>query len=710
MDDDRRTLRPGRGRLRTRLLSSLLWASALLLTAAGGALSVANGLNLTELFAHFLATNMAVAATFATAGAAIVAQRPENRVGWLLGVTGLLSACAVFLGPYARFALLTRPGELPGGPLAAWLNHWIWTVPVVLAALVLPLLFPTGRLPSPRWRPVGATVAAAGLLLVVVVAAAPEPDASLPEVRNPLPFEATRPLVAASTLLLGPLLVVAIAGALAAVVVRFRRSRGDERRQLAWFAYAVGSVLAVSLVPVLLRLAGANVSGTTLLGALQAVVLPLVPAAVAVAVLRYRLYEIDVLVQRTLVYGGLSLSVAALYVVVVGYLGAVFRSDGQLLVSLFATGLVAVAFQPLREHLQQAVNRLLYGQRDEPYVAISRLAGRLEMALAPEAVLTTIVETVREALRLPYAAVALVQGGERTPVAVSGKVVPDPLRLPLSYQGESVGELLVGRRVGERDFSPADRLLLTDLARQCGVAVHAVTVTADLRRSRERVVAAREEERRRLRRELHDGLGPRLAGLTLRLETARDRLAGDAVAQALLADLAERTRDAVTDVRRVVHGLRPPALDDLGLVPTLRETAARIVHDGGPRVEVVAPDALPALSAGVEAAAYCIVQEALTNVLRHASATRCVVRLVVDDDSGGLGVEVHDDGVGVPAQRRSGVGLASMRERAEELGGTFTLQRSPDGGTSVAVLLPPPAQTAGRPAGLEVLSLEPAGG
>lgn len=706
MDDERRTLGHARGRLRTcfgsRLLSSLLWASALLLTAAGASLSVANGLSLAELFAQFLATNIAVAVTFATAGAAIVAQRPENRVGWLLGVTGLLSACVVFLGPYARFALLTRPGELPGGPLAAWLNHWLWTVPVVLAALALPLLFPTGRLPSPRWRPVGATIAAAGMLLVVAVAAAPEPDPSLPEVRNPLPVEAAQPLVTASTLLLGPLLVAAVAGAVAAVVVRFRRSRGDERRQLAWFAYAVGLVLGVSLAPVLLRLAGANVGGTTLFGALQAVVLPLVPAAVAVAVLRYRLYEIDVLVQRTLVYGGLSLGVAALYIVVVGYLGAVFRSEAQLLVSLFATGLVAVAFQPLREHLQQAVNRLLYGQRDEPYMAISRLAGRLEMALAPEAVLITIVDTVRESLRLPYAAVALVRGGEEAPVAVSGNQVPDPLRLPLSYQGEPVGELLVGRRVGERDFSPTDRLLLTDLARQCGVAVHAVTVTADLKRSRERVVAAREEERRRLRRELHDGLGPRLAGLTLRLETARDRLAGDAVAQALLADLAERTRDAVTDVRRVVHGLRPPALDDLGLVSALRETAARIVHDGGPTVEIVAPDALPALSAGVEAAAYCIVQEALTNVLRHASATRCVVRLFVDDESGGLGVEVHDDGVGVPAQRRSGVGLASMRERAEELGGTFALQRSPGGGTSVAVLLPPPTQAAGKPARLEL--------
>lgn len=666
----------------------LLWAVALLLAALGLLLSAANGLGPAQVVAQFLAVNALSAVTFTTAGAVIISRRPQNRIGWLLCAIGLLTAGAAFAGPYARYALLTRPGELSGGQPAAWLNHWLWVLPLALTAFVLPLLFPAGRLPSPRWRPIGWLTALATVLFAAAVAVGGGADPSLPEVRNPLVVEGAGQFLPVASALLAPLLAVSLGGAIAAVVVRFWRSRGDERRQLQWFAYAAALVAAAALVPVLLRLLGFWADDTLLIGGLQALAVPCVPVAVGVAVLRYRLYEIDLLIHRTLLYGALSLCVVGLYVLVVGYLGALFHTGDTLAVSLVAAGLVAVLFQPLRERLQRAVNRLLYGQREEPYAVLSRLGQRLEATLAPGTVLPSIVQTVREALKLPYAAIAVRRDEGYTVTAASGPPAPDPLRLPLTYQGEEVGELLLGRRSGEETFSPADRLLFQDLARQAGVAVHAVRLTFDLQRARERLVTAREEERRRLRRDLHDGLGPRLASLTLRLETARDRLERDPEAAALLADLAERTRQAVADVRRLVYGLRPPALDDLGLVSALREAVGQFGHESGIEIAVEAPDSLPPLPAAVEAAAYRIVQEALTNVVRHARARRCTVRLAPDGVTCTLCVEVQDDGLGLEPGGRAGVGLASMRERAEELDGTLEIERLPGGGTRVRALLP----------------------
>ncbi len=675
----------------------LLWAVSLLLAALGLLLAVLGGLDLTGIFARFLAVNALTAVTFATAGSLIVSRRPENRIGWMLCAIVLLSAGEAFAGPYARYALLIRPAALPAGPLAAWLNLWLWVLPLTLTALVLPLIFPDGRLPSPRWRPLGWLTVLTTILFAAVVAAQAGPDPSLPEVQNPLALEGTTRLLPLAGALLAPLLVASFIGTIAAVVVRLRRSRGDERRQLHWFAYAAALVLIAALVPLLSRLLGFGASDTLLIGVLQALAVPCVPVAVGIAVLRYRLYEIDVLIHRTLVYGALSLYVVALYVLVVGYLGALFQAQDNpstgsgraLAISLVATGLVAVLFQPLRERVQCAVNRLLYGQRDEPYAVLLRLGQRLEATLAPEAVLPSIVQTVREALKLPYAAIAVRRDGAHTIVAATGPPTADPIRLPLTYQGQAVGELLLGRRLGEQGFSPVDRMLLQDLARQAGVAVHAISLTADLQLSRERLVTAREEERRRLRRDLHDGLGPRLAGLTLRLETARDRLARDPEAETLLADLAERTRETVADIRRLVYALRPPALDDLGLVSALREQAAQYGYEAGRdlHITVEAPEELPPLPAAVEVAAFRIVQEALTNVVRHAGARVCTIRLALDAPAGALRVEIRDDGRGIEPGGRVGVGLDSMRERAEELGGTWSIERLPGGGTLVRVLL-----------------------
>ena len=349
---------------------------------------------------------------------------------------------------------------------------------------------------------------------------------------------------------------------------------------------------------------------------------------------------------------------------------------------------MAVLFQPLRGRLQRGVDRLMYGERKDPYRALSRLGERLEATLDPEAVLPTVVRTVREALKLSYAAIAIREGEELAIVAESGPPVKEALRLPLAYQGEKIGELVLAPRTPGEEFSSADRRLLDDLARQAGIAVHAVGLTKDLQRSRERLVTTREEERRRIRRDLHDGLGPMLGSLPLKLDVADDLMEEDpATARAILRGLKEQVQGAVTDIRRLVYALRPPALDDLGLLGAIRETAAQ--HGAnGLNVSVDAPKRLPDLPAAVEVAAYRITQEALTNVARHATAHECAVRLALDEAEGMLCLEIEDDGRGLPTERKRGVGLSSMRERAAELGGSCVVEPLPEGGTRVRASLP----------------------
>ena len=490
--------------------------------------------------------------------------------------------------------------------------------------------------------------------------------------------------------------VVSFLGVLLSLVIaqvyRYRRaSTPPQRQQTKWVVYS----LVVSIASVVGLLAVFQPQPGSLLSALDIIanlLLTLIPISFAVAILRYRLWDIDLIINRTLVYGALTAGIIGMYILVVGYLGALFRTGNNLLVSLMATGLVAVLFQPLRELLQRAVNRLLYGQRDDPYRVVSRLGQRLEATLAPEAVLPTIVETVAQALKLPYAAITWQQDGTLVTAATFGKEASELLHLPLGYQGELIGELVLAPRGPGESFTPADRALLSDLARQAGVAAHAVRLTMDLQRltqdlqqTRERLVAAREEERRRLRRDLHDGLGPQLSSQALLLTSAQMLLRQDPdEVEAILKSAVTQSQQAIRDIRRLVYALRPPALDDLGLLAAIGEQLAQY-RASGIAFSLDAPEQLPSLPAAVEVACYRIVQEALTNVVRHAHAHTCMVRLVCREQ---LTVEVTDDGLGLPATYRCGVGLNSMRERAEELGGSWLIEPGPDGGMCVRAQIP----------------------
>jgi signal transduction histidine kinase len=510
--------------------------------------------------------------------------------------------------------------------------------------------------------------------------------------------------------------LTALATVIYSQIRRYRSaSTSRHKQQIKWVVFGIVVALAGFLVSnVALSTAGALPEPETphqtlayLLGYSVGsyLLMLIVPVTIGIAVLRHRLLDIDLVISRTLVYVTLTGGVIGLYLLVVGALGTAVRPSGNLMASLLAVGVIAVAFAPVRSRLQRAVNRLVYGHRDEPYAVIAQMGRRLESTLTPDAVLPAVVRTVRDALKLPYVAIELGQGASLTAVAVAGEPVRDPVRQPLIYRGETVGQLVLGPRTGEDGFTAGERRLLEDLAHQIAVAAHAVQLTeeavrlsADLQRSRERLVTAREEERHRLRRDLHDELGPQLATLAMTADAARDAIAGNpSHARHLLDGLIQQTQDAVADVRRLGSELRPPALDALGLTGALRMLADQPT---GLHVDVVAPDDLPPLPAAVEVAAYRIAAEAVRNVVRHANASTCSLRIALDQSRDGLLIEVTDDGRGIGTNRGSGVGLSSMYERAAELGGTFTIANQPPRGTVVRAVLPygpvdDPARTKG---------------
>ena len=615
-------------------------------------------------------------ASFAALGALLIARRPRNAVGWILTGAAVLIGLAPAGDAYAAYAMTVLGRSDALAVLGAWVQSWYWLLLLSLVAVALPLFFPDGRLPSRRWlipTLLTASGTVASVVLGMLTGTLTGQDVDY-RIENPVGIHGLPPVEQLPVFpALGVLLGLGVLEGIAAVVIRFRRSRGAERQQMKWFLYAVAPLLLTPLEGLLPPVVGDLVFAWMLIA---------FPVAIAIAVLRYRLDGIDVVINRTLVYAALTAVVVGVYVFVVGYLGASLATNGDLTISLIATGVVAVLFAPLRDRLQRGVDRLMYGQRAEPYAALSRLGSRLESTLAADAVLPTIVTTVREALRLPYSAITL----DGQVAAASGEPVGRTVDLPLLYQNRPMGSLELGLRPGEDGFSAADRRLLADLARQAGVAVSAVRLTADLQRSRERLVATREEERRRLRRDLHDGLGAQLAGLTVQTGVLRGLIRRDPdAAEELAAELRAELRNAIGDIRRLVHGLRPPALDELGLVGALQRLAESL-DTGELRVTVDVPDGVPALPAAVEVAAYRVVQEALTNVVRHAGARTAAVRLAVDPDS--LTVDVTDDGRGLPADLVAGVGMSSMRERAAEMGGTCEVQAAPGGGTRVVAVLP----------------------
>jgi two-component system NarL family sensor kinase len=594
----------------------------------------------------------------------------QDRLAWLFLGFGALCAATIVLHIFVDYGLRHHgPLTLAGG----WVATWLW-VGVPTGLLLALLWFPTGDVPGPRWR--WAVGGVAFSFTAIWLAAAFTPG-SMPyfsdRIANPLGWTGAVPALHVISFVGFFTLALTAIATLASVGWRFYRGDATIRAQLRWLLAAV-TVVAVTIAlpapkPLSIVILALNVIATFLL-----------PVTLAVTLVR----RDGLVLPRLLVYGSLSALLLVVYIAVIGIAQAVLGSRADRAAIFVAAGLIAVLAAPLRARLQRSVDRLVYGARGDPYAALADLGRRITGS--PDDLLHQVVHSVADALRAPYAAVVL--AGDAVPTASVGRPSSPETVVPLLLRGRQAGSLIVAQRTPNERYSDRDLALLHDLAQHIAVAAHAAALTRDLQRSRESLVAAREEERRRIRRDLHDGLGPALAGIVFGLDAARNTLAADPQATAAtLAELKSELQASIADVRRLVYDLRPPALDQLGLVPAVQEYAARLGERGALDILVSAP-ALPPLSAAVEVAAYRIAAEALNNAARHSGARHTSVSFTVDDAQ--LRLEVSDDGVGVSTQRDhrgTGVGLATMAERAAELGGACSIA-SHGGGTSVVAVLP----------------------
>jgi signal transduction histidine kinase len=626
---------------------------ALSAVAVGGAVAV--DLSWADAVDSYLVTNAAMGTAFALCGVVVARHRPGNPIGWLFlcfGIAHLSTAASVPVIAYGD------AHDWPAGVLRALITVFALAWPFGIG-LFLPLavqLFPTGAPMSPRWRLLVWYTVVSGSAFVFWLGTGPS-GVPLEGLQLTTYVEWTdQPawVGLANVLVLTDYIAVIVS-----LVFRYVRGGDLVRRQLLWLVLAVIAIVVLNWPRWVFNDEG---------GILLLLAVPLIPLAVTIAIVRHQLFDIRLVVSRTVLYGLLTLGVAGAYAVLVAALDRVLRGAGAPVV---ATVLIALAFDPARRRLQRVVDRAFYGTRD-PVQAVAAVGQRL----AGDD-LGGVLDAVREALRLPFAALR----GTDAELAASGRPPAALHTVPLRFRGEHVGDLVVGVRTGERRLGGTDVAVLDLLATPLAVALHATRLSADLQESRERLVTATEEERRRLHRELHDSLGPALTGAAFKADAIGNLAATDpAHAGALSAELGTQIRAAIQDVRRLVYGLRPPALDELGLIGAVRRMADEL--DGDLTFDVEGRD-LPPLSAAVEVAAYRIATEAMTNVVRHSRGRRAVLSLHADGQA--LHVSVTDDGA-PEAAWRPGVGLRSIVERAAEVGGTAEAGPTPQGGRVTAVL------------------------
>lgn len=675
------------------MAESTRWSTPIVLGGVGVALTAASvTLDLSVTASERDATGTGLGSYSAAVGLVVLAcalpvlaHHARHVVGWVLAGTGLLWVTDGLADSWSGHGLTTTPQP-------ALTGFSIWYVAQFGAFLLvaLPLLlvvYPDGRLPTGRWRWVAvlAVLMATALpaLLVFGPLEALERD-------DPLPAPTGMPQLPVDPdlyygLLVGArvLTLLAVPLAVAVVFARHRNATDLDRVRFRWLIWA--GVVSLMCSGLLVLVPQGPVATAALV-----VCLAVTGVSVAVGILRPTLTDVDALMGGTLVYAGVAAVVVALDALLLAGLDRLLgnRLDQRQVGLLVLLGVLAV-YGPLRTRLTFLVRRLLVGRRGDRYEVVSGLAARLEESSDVRTQLPQLAAAVAEAFKLDYVRVEVFAHGGGTTSATHGADPTEIRQVPLRYGSEDVGRLWLSARGVRSMLSGRDRALLLDVVRQAAVAVRSSRLADDLQTSRERLVLAREEDRRRIRRDLHDGLGPVLGGIAMRLEAVGNAWEDDPdFARGLLATSRREVTEALADVRRLVHGLRPPALDDVGLVGALRQQADRA--ESALDVSVDAAE-LPGLSAAVEVAAFRIASEGLTNVLRHAHATTCVVRLARAGTE--LLVEVSDDGCGIEPETVAGVGLLSIRERAEELGGRAAITQAPQGGTRVRAWLPLGAST-----------------
>ena len=640
--------------------------------------------------------NMAVPAL----GIVLASRRPENRIGWLFLAAGFTLGLTAFGMSYGLHALVADPGSLPAGRALAWESDWLGLVPLAALAFLF-LLFPNGHLRTPRWRP-AAWFVGAGFALLTATALVTATQAW----RNPFSESST----SSSIGLLGLFLfVLPIAGglavSLAAVVVRFRGSVGDERLQLKWFVTGAALVVALFFAS-FFTTSSSSSSPPAVVSVLQSLAFVFLWAAIGIAVLKYRLYEIDVVISKTVVYGVLAAFFTAVYVAVVVGIGTAIGSTHNPFLTVLAAAVIALAFNPVRTRATRFANRIVYGKRASPYEVLSEFSERMAGTYSVEDVLPQMAGILGEGTGARQAGVWLRIGGELRPEAVWGEAGGADRPLPVAdgempdipgaskvvavrHQGELLGALTVTKPQNE-PLTAAEDKLVDDLASQAGLVLRNVRLTeelranlAELRASRQRLVTAQDAERRRLERNIHDGAQQQMVALAVKLNLAQSTVRRDAdKAEQMLGELKAEAQDALENLRDLARGIYPPLLADQGLVAALSAQARKAAL----LVEVEA-DGLGRYPQEAEAAVYFCCLEALQNVAKYAAASHAVVRLSGDESH--VAFSVEDDGTGFDAQAaKRGSGLTNMDDRISALGGTLEVRSHPGQGTTIAGSIP----------------------
>jgi signal transduction histidine kinase len=468
-----------------------------------------------------------------------------------------------------------------------------------------------------------------------------------------------------------------------AQLYRFRKvSNSVQKQQAKW--------LLVSIIIIILHIGWIGIFGDEqtailkVITSLMLITIIVIPVSLAISILQYKLWNLDIYMNRFVLYIMLSSLVAIIYASIIGILGTIFQQAG-FFISFIAVGVIAILFQPIKEKLQAAINRLMYGESRSPYTALSMLGQKLEATTDTRTVLSSVVETISQVLKLPYAAIYLYTENSFQLAAEYGKMNTSAKRINLVYQKEDVGELVLGTRTSNEGFSDYEQRLIQDLVRQIGIAVYSVKVTTDLMKSRENLVKTREEERKRIRRDLHDGLGPQLASLGMNIEAARNLYKiNHKLGEELLITTHKQLKDAINDIRQLVYDLRPPILDELGLTFAINEFIRQYSHSEV-NFQVFVPPSVSTLPAAIEIATYRIIQESISNVIRHSNATECIIKITMTNF---IKIEITDNGKGISFNSKKGIGIASMRERTEELNGTFHVISTPELGVSIQAMFP----------------------
>ena len=697
---DRRTLRVSR----SVIVAATIWFVAILLVLVEAFLIF--GIDWRGVPNDFRPNGSSVAGLLAilamcSVGGLIAARHPANRIGWLLVAIAVTASFLDIPRLYAGVAIYVHP-SLPGALWLYWLNQIIWILVFTELLVLLPLWFPDGRLLSRRWSIV---IGLATLPVMLVLVASFDPSATAP-LRNPV---GVRAMAGVTSALNGaPFTVLTLATfalGISSLVVRYRRGGERERQQLKWLLVGVVLLLAALVIQIVVP----ALQNSPLI-ALAAAFLPI---AIGIGVLRYRLYDIDLIINKTLVYGGLAAVITAVYILVIVNIGAMVGGSQRLWLSLVTTAVIALAFQPLRQRAQLLANRLVYGKRATPYEALSQFSEHLSETYSHEDILERMARIlgqgtgaeraevwVRAGQRLVLASSSPPAAEPLPPVAMQNGALPEMQRdtiVPVSHGGELLGALAVNKKRGE-SMNTVERKLVTDLAGQAGLVLKNVGLNRellarldDLRASRQRLVMAQDEERRRIERNLHDGAQQHLIALKMKVGLAEGVAEPESKARPILAQLKHDADEAIDNLRELARGIYPPLLASDGLGPALRAQASRFTVP----VELEL-DGVPRQPREVESAIYFCCLEALQNVAKYAEAGRVKLRVWTQDSN--LAFEVEDDGNGFePATVVRSSGLQNMRDRLEALSGSLGVRSAPGTGTTVRGRVPLSPQAGGGP-------------